>query len=149
MTGQAILLRRADCDLVDDAASAADPLQRVGAVNHLDAIDEERIDGETVPRAIAQWCRLRNAVDRVERRTTAQCFARPRQLLPGGRERRRQSRHGINDRTADGDLLVECRIVDDIDCEWQGVDRQHGAGCGHHDTFVWINILCERRARTQ
>jgi hypothetical protein len=106
------LLRRApDRHLVDDAAGAADPLQRVRAVDQLDPIDEEAVDREAVAAAVAQRRRLGNAVDRIERRTAAQRLARARQLLAGRREGRRERRDRIGDRSRDRDLLIErpCR----------------------------------------
>src|SRR5690606_27600987 len=75
-SGQPFRARRADRHLVDDAASAANPLQRVRTVDELDPVDEEAVDGEAVAAAVAQRRRLGDAVDRIKRRTTAQALAR-------------------------------------------------------------------------
>ncbi len=44
------------------------PWKRVRAIDQLDPVDEKAVDGESVAAAVAHRCRLRDAVDRIERR---------------------------------------------------------------------------------
>ena len=128
-----VLLGRADRDLVDHAAGGADALKRVGAVDQLDPVDEEGIDGVAVARAVADRGRLGNTVDGEQGRAAAQSLARARQLLPGRREGRRQRGDGIDGRAGNGDLLCQAFAVDDFDGQREGGGRKDGAGAGDDD----------------
>ncbi len=136
----ALLLGRADRHLVDDAAGAANPLQRVGAIDEFDPVDEEAVDGEAVAAAVAQRGRLGDAVDGVERRAAAQCFARARQLAARGGKAGGEGGDGIGDRAGDRDLLVEHLLVDQVDRQWQRIGRQDRAGRGDDDRFAVLDV---------
>ena len=75
--GDAVRLGRGDGNLIDHAARPTDALQGVGAVDHLDPVDEEGVDGVAVAGPVADRGRLRDAVDGVKRRTAAQAFPAP------------------------------------------------------------------------
>ena len=73
--GDAVFARSAHGHLVHHTAGRADAPQGVGAVDDLDTVDEERIDGVAIAGAVAHGRRLRDAVDRVQRRATAQALS--------------------------------------------------------------------------
>ncbi|MNS81092.1 hypothetical protein D3C72_1147930 [compost metagenome] len=111
--------RRTAGDDIDDAAGAADTLQRVGAVDHFDAFDHRRIDGVRITRTIAQRRGLRHAVDHVQDAASAHAFAIVGHLLARrgeGRDLRGQhARH----------IRAQCQLLLDV------LAGEHGDGVGH------------------
>ena len=110
--GDAVLVRSAPGDDVDDAASGAKPLQRVGALDDLDALDHRRIDRVRIARSVAQRAGLRHAVDHVQRTAPAQGFAAAGQFLGGGREGGQQGADRLRQVRRQGQLLAQLLLID-------------------------------------
>ena len=147
---ETIAARSADRDLVDDSAGAADPLERVGAVNDLDPVDEEGIDRVAVTRSVADRRRLGDAVDRVERRSAAQALAGAGQFLSGRRERGQKRRDRVDGRPGHLHLLPKRLGIDDVDRQRQRTGWETGAGGGDDDVFlVRLDGLSGRDARPE
>ena len=135
-----VLSRCANRHLIDHAAGRTDPLQRVRAVDHLDPVDEERIDRVAVARAVPHRGRLGNAVDRVERSATAKALPRPGQLLASGRKGRQQCRYRVDGGAGDLHLPLQRLAVDDVDGQRQRTRRKLGASCGDDNRALLIRV---------
>ncbi len=116
--------RRAHRHLVHHTASGTDALQRIGTVDHLDPVDEEGIDCIAIARSVAHRRGLGDAVDRIERRASAQAFARATELFARGREGGQQGRNRIHRGAGNLHLPLERFGIDHIDGQRQSADRQ-------------------------
>ena len=139
MEGFAIPARCALGDDVDDAAGCTQPLQCVGAVDHLDPLDHRRVDGVRVARTVAQRRGLGHAVDHVQRLPAAQRLAETRHLLPRRRERRDQVGQHLRQVAGHRQLLAQLLLVDDRDrVRERRVGIGDAAGAGRHHDAVQV-----------